>query len=102
MSLGQPTVNKTRLWLALVAFWSSADELPLRLLCLILEQWVVIYGSLVAVFPYRDPQATFEQNISSGLVAVVIVFLVLSLLVMPNGEQDCVLCEYLYSGLVLC
>ena len=39
-------------------------------------------------FFLRNPDATREENIWSGIVSLAVVFLVLSLLVMPNGEFD--------------
>ena len=48
--------------------------------------WLCTY-----LFPYfflRNPDATREENIWSGLVSLAVVFLVLSLLVMPNGKFD--------------
>ena len=39
-------------------------------------------------FFLRNPGATREENIWSGLVSLAVVFLVLSLLVMPNGKFD--------------
>lgn len=38
------------------------------------------------LFFQRNPDATLEENIWSGIVSLAVVFLVLSLLVMPNGE----------------
>lgn len=40
------------------------------------------------IFFLRNPDATREENIWSGIVSLAVVFLVLSLLVMPNGEFD--------------
>lgn len=34
----------------------------------------------------RNPDATRDENIYSGVVSLIVVFLVLGLLVMPNGE----------------
>jgi len=34
---------------------------------------------------YRNPEATRDENIYSGVVSLIVVFLVLCLLVMPNG-----------------
>jgi len=39
-------------------------------------------------FNYRNPAATREENIWSGMVSLAVVFLVLSLLVMPNGKKN--------------
>ena len=51
----------------------------------------VYYGcvlTFVPIFFLRNPDATREENIWSGLVSLAVVFLVLSLLVMPNGKLD--------------
>ena len=40
------------------------------------------------IFFNRNPAATREDNIWSGMVSLAVVFLVLSLLVMPNGKKQ--------------
>ena len=50
-----------------------------------------VYMAVYLPFSYfflRNPDATREENIWSGLVSLAVVFLVLSLLVMPNGKFD--------------
>jgi len=44
-------------------------------------------AKLISIFFFlRNPEATREENIWSGMVSLAVVFLVLSLLVMPNGK----------------
>lgn len=49
-----------------------------------MQKLLVIYD----FFFNRNPAATREENIWSGMVSLAVVFLVLSLLVMPNGKKQ--------------